>query len=552
MSTKSKPWYKHRRYWSLAILAALVYFCLIPSPLRVSPETTGITSPLLPNGDVDYFGFYEQTYIHKLSPPEDNGQRLMIAALGPRVLEQTAIANDVPWENWQTDERSKHWFHEMWIPLCEHMSIDPYAKPRFLDNLDFYTFLLKEWEANGKEGHPHHADDVLREKLAAAPWTAEEYPNIARWLKDREPVLDLFGVAVRKPNYVCWRWRTEDLVSILLPDVQSTRQFGRELQVRITERLGRGDVDGAWHDVMSMFYMSRKHYVHDVIIVTNLVGIAIEGMGWESAKVVLQHGNLTPEQLERFAQDLNSLPRRMTLYSELERIFCHSLLQHLDGVEILGVEYSEKREPITDMVSFFLYLFGGESHARVLPRYMTLLPIDRNIAGKRIFEFLHTERDKSGDSAWNVNGLLMKKHFDELDERIRETDRQLQSPWKVFRIPLIRTRSQMVAEHLVVFSTPAAGHAEDALIFANTRVDLLRMAVALERYRLANEKYPESLDALVPQFLEEVPLEPFTGRKSFVYKVAPDAETAALLHSSEWDAESKDSRKKDLYIRFAQ
>ncbi|MDR0328656.1 MAG: hypothetical protein LBI05_10215 [Planctomycetaceae bacterium] len=34
---------------------------LIPSPLQISPQTTGITSPLLPNGDVDYFSAYEQT-----------------------------------------------------------------------------------------------------------------------------------------------------------------------------------------------------------------------------------------------------------------------------------------------------------------------------------------------------------------------------------------------------------------------------------------------------------------------------------------------------------
>ena len=36
-------------------------------------------------------------------------------------------------------------------------------------------------------------------------------------------------------------------------------------------------------------------------------------------------------------------------------------------------------------------------------------------------------------------------------------------------------------------------------------VDLARTACALERYRLAHGEYPETLDALVPQFIEKIP-----------------------------------------------
>jgi hypothetical protein len=34
-------------------------------------------------------------------------------------------------------------------------------------------------------------------------------------------------------------------------------------------------------------------------------------------------------------------------------------------------------------------------------------------------------------------------------------------------------------------------------------------AIAIERYRLANNKLPDSLDALVPTYLNTVPLDPF-------------------------------------------
>ena len=83
MTTHSKPWYTRRRYWAVALFAVLVYFCLIPMPLRISPETTGITTLLLPNGNVDYFDAFEQTYIHKLTPPEDNGTTTKSLPLAP-------------------------------------------------------------------------------------------------------------------------------------------------------------------------------------------------------------------------------------------------------------------------------------------------------------------------------------------------------------------------------------------------------------------------------------------------------------------------------------
>ncbi|MCL2004773.1 MAG: hypothetical protein FWG73_01290 [Planctomycetaceae bacterium] len=554
-----KPWYARRRYWTLALLAVAAYFCLIPSPLRVSPQTTGFTSPLLPNGDVDYFGYYEQTYIYKFSPPEDNGMRLIIAALGPKILEQASIANNVPWDEMPTHEQSKRWFEEYWVPLCEHMYIDPYVRPRFLDNPNYSAFMRKEWEANKAEGEEYddRPDEELRKKLATAPWTAEEYPHIARWLEERSPVLDLFGVAVRKPNFVCWRQRPENnsVYMVLLPDVQAARQFGRELPVRVTERLGRGDIDGAWHDVMSMFYLSRNHYINDPVLVVNIVGIAVEGAALESAKTILQHADLTPEQLERFSQDLDALPRRMTLHSELESNLVYGCLQmiQLAGFHdaLSDMFFVGEKEPITDLTSFFLWLFHDIPSDNV-PEHnaLTLLPFDRNIAGKRITEFYSEVRQQSGNLSRGVNSTIEKKYFETMEAILKEKGQQLSSPLRVFRIPLIRTRSQLVADYVILVTIPAFLSADHALNRSNTIIDLLRLALALERYKAANGEYPSELEGLVPEFLEDVLLDPFTARRTFVYKLAPDEETAVLLHSARWD-ESGETQERFLYIRLA-
>jgi hypothetical protein len=47
---------------------------------------------------------------------------------------------------------------------------------------------------------------------------------------------------------------------------------------------------------------------------------------------------------------------------------------------------------------------------------------------------------------------------------------------------------------------------------ARSHLDLARTALAIERYRLATGKVPERLEELVPQYLKEVPIDPFDGQ----------------------------------------
>jgi len=398
----------------------------------------------------------------------------------------------------------------------------------------------------------------LWDKLVAAPWTAEEHPDIARWAERRSPVLDLFGVAVRKPNFVNWRPRPEfgSAFMVLLPDVQANRDFARDLRVRVTERLGKGDVDGAWYDVMSMFYLSRKHYLHDPIYVTNLVGIAVEGQGWEAAKIIMQNGKPTPEQLERFAKDLESLQGKPSVFSEYEHRSGYTAMQLIQNDRNAFHEvfdYGQKKKSITNLETFFLYLFGGLNfHRYVIPRYITSLPIDRNIAGKRITKLLQTEQHKSGSLAWNVSSIGTKKHLKDFDRHFWEKSQQLNSCWSFWRVPLIRTRSELIADYIVCLLYPAVLSAQNSLDRANAQLTLLRIAVALERYKAAHEKYPAVLDDLVPKYLEEIPLDPFTGRLTLVYKPEAKDGKPFVLYSlgangiDDGGDTSKDDRKNDV------
>ena len=59
---------------------------------------------------------------------------------------------------------------------------------------------------------------------------------------------------------------------------------------------------------------------------------------------------------------------------------------------------------------------------------------------------------------------------------------------------------------------PAFGGAVRKFAYAQTSVDLARTAIALERYRLARGEFPESLDALAPQFIAKLPHDIINGQ----------------------------------------
>jgi hypothetical protein len=75
---------------------------------------------------------------------------------------------------------------------------------------------------------------------------------------------------------------------------------------------------------------------------------------------------------------------------------------------------------------------------------------------------------------------------------------------------------------------PAAGRwpifnqSIDAAAAGQTIVTLARVAIALERHRLSDRVYPEALEALVPRFLDRLPVDPVNGGPLRYRREAPD------------------------------
>jgi hypothetical protein len=79
---------------------------------------------------------------------------------------------------------------------------------------------------------------------------------------------------------------------------------------------------------------------------------------------------------------------------------------------------------------------------------------------------------------------------------------------------------------------PLLADAATKFAYGQASVDLARTAIALERCRLAQGAFPESLDALAPQFIAKVPHD-VIGGQPLKYRRTPDG--AFVLYSVGWN-----------------
>jgi hypothetical protein len=107
-------------------------------------------------------------------------------------------------------------------------------------------------------------------------------------------------------------------------------------------------------------------------------------------------------------------------------------------------------------------------------------------------------------------------------QKIRRADEVLRADTK-------HTTPYNVMEKILM---PALGAAAKRFAFGQSSADLARTAIAIERYRLARGEFPESLDALAPQFVAKVPHD-VIGGQSLKYRRTSDGQF--VLYSIGWN-----------------
>jgi hypothetical protein len=167
----------------LLLLCWLAFLILRPAPpLIISKETTYITEPLTEDGLVDYFKALEQ----KIYPPEmqtdENGCRVFVRLFGCNYWDETY--------SYHPDSKDYEFYR---LQTYQKLGLDPNIEPTLVLPEDPWDIHSKFYESKNVE-----APEYL---LGHTPWTLEEYPMLADWIRNIDEPMDAVAEAIRKPVF---------------------------------------------------------------------------------------------------------------------------------------------------------------------------------------------------------------------------------------------------------------------------------------------------------------------------------------------------------------
>lgn len=347
-------------------------------------------------------------------------------------------------------------------------SSEPLARPARFD--------LARWRAGM----------VDAKKLTAADAALSDGAAILRGLEFLKPELDEIRASVKRPK-VRFPVKWEDGFAVRLPHYATMQGLSRMLQLSTVAKLAEGDADGAFEDWGTLRALAGK-IENEPSLIGALVHAAMMRGTFDTAREGIEMHRWTPGQLEAIQH----------LLADTNLIQSHVLA--LSGERALfntGIEPSiGKSEAITAMTAGSTAGMGGIGEIMIGLRARTR-------------------------SWWRENQLWANRHFDE-ELTMWDADAEVMRPHtRQFDPDAIAGFLATIDLYLALLALPVYDHAGKNALHAHATLRMAGLACALERFRMANGRYPERLGELVPQFMGTLPHDPCDGQP-FRYRVTPE------------------------------
>ena len=298
-----------------------------------------------------------------------------------------------------------------------------------------------------------------------ADWSEEATATVREMLEKCSEPLEL----LRQAAYM-ERCRFEpDRASpspVPLEHLNDMRQVSRLLRWSALLRLRDGDVDGALEDSRTGLLVSQV-LASEPVLLPFLVRLAVVSQSLDSAETILSEHQPGPEICRAFIQDLktagDSLGRDLSWAFKGERVVTRRSLQTM---------------PVASPA--LRWLAGGLLPKIELGILKQLGPLVE--VAETPYPEARAEMDRLRAEAYGLG----KRKFRIGGEAMGEVLGSVLAP------PMVRVKEEETK--------------------AEARIALAQLAFALTLYKAEHGTYPEALDVVAPDFLDQVPLDPFTAR----------------------------------------
>ena len=450
--------------------------------LEVGFDTTYFDGPLREDGTVDYIAALNEKYSEGVTLENNAFVELLLLAPADRRGEQDAEvmqALGLPRE--REDEGA---CFVTWEAYALEQGIEDYQETRY----------------------------YLREDNTVTP-------EGEAWLAVNRVALDRMVEATRRERYFApivaeqGGAEADNLFSALLPHLMADRSYARALQARAYARAHAGDGVGAVEDILAIRrYAAMISYGRS--LVGNLVSFSIEKLGLEAACQVLASGHFDAEHIKMFVTHWDDRVARVTVVEIVdirERSATLEILQQMWSGKIFDHDLDWMG------VSLISLRFDVNRSLRIVNQDYSMMSHIMQVEDCQRFMRLHDQWVEE----WEARHLVAQ-----------------QAEWEQFkffvRATLTRDEYTDALTSMVTYITVPN---LEGIRKSEMRIDAFNhvvfVALQCERYHLATGTIPPSLEALVPEYLSEVPRDPIDGEplrylvtdtKYTVYSIGTDLE----------------------------
>lgn len=336
-------------------------------------------------------------------------------------------------------------------------------------------------EAAAPEGRSREPEQPWQdewERAQESPWSAEDAPHVAEWLSTQQAVLDQISEGVQRDRFWMPYVAPADndlFIAVTFPQ-RATSQMAISLRVRAMHRLHANDPAGAIDDVLTIARLSQ-HMRNQPSVIEQLLRMATASQVVEVTPYLAGHPSLTAEQArslkDRFSDMIHDFDLTAAFDAGERYVF-------LDAIQRPWEEED-------------FHVFSSI--------------IDRNRAMRRANAFY----DRVVQAA-QIDDRAERRR--QLEALAAETERMMDplSPW--WRLPgvLVGSRSAItdtVTDLLAGILMPGFDRAVISADRTKAHAQLVPAALAVAGYRAEHGSYPESLDDLVPAWLDAAPRDIF-------------------------------------------
>ena len=486
--------------------------------LVLSPETTYLMEPQLPDGRIDYLAAINKQLLAQ-TPPEKN---LIVGVF-------SLIGGEKEWSLWLNSDRQlqmQEYRKQFWEMLGAEMPpmdsfgeitlimLEPSAliKDYEKELLEFYSKeelaqMIEKFDAETTPYPYRHIVYNQWHETLRQPWTAKEYPYIAAWLaRTDEVTAKLIEICRNRTSY--YHPLVSDIplfYDVPLPYVQSLRTVARHFQCRGNWEFAQGNIDEAMECAFSSVRLGQTLRKGSWSIVEDLVGIACTGIGNYQVTTYLTE---LPEE-----KDAAWILQKKKEYDAIEAeigplpwvpIWCLTeRLGTLSAVQLIAVEPNVAHE------WFKPPCIEEEIFAKYEKLFHSGVEYDWNKVMKRLNDFYDDWEDTYWLSSW-PRRFQASARLERRANEFRNTD-------------LDGTPERQAADFMLGNFMSSIEGIMYALARAEWDRRVTSVAFALAAYRADhNGESPDSLEQLVPKYLDAVPDSPFTEKPLRYLKRAKD------------------------------